>query len=50
MRQANYDWKLRIWSLPHPSLQMIEKQGISPLSAKMLWQRGYREEKELQRF
>ncbi|MGJ0748732.1 single-stranded-DNA-specific exonuclease RecJ [Enterococcus durans] len=50
MRQANYDWKLSDTEPSASFLQMIEKQGISPFIGKLLWQRGYREEKELQRF
>ena len=47
MRQANFDWKLR---QPSESfLQMIRELKLSPFVGKLLWQRGYHEEKDINR-
>lgn len=50
MRQANYDWKLSETEPSESFLQITQKLQLSPFVSKLLWQRGYREEEELQRF
>ncbi|WP_165006723.1 MULTISPECIES: single-stranded-DNA-specific exonuclease RecJ [unclassified Enterococcus] len=50
MRQANYDWKLSETEPSESFLQITQKLQLSPFVGKLLWQRGYREEEELQRF
>lgn len=50
MRQANFDWKLSETEPSESFLQMIRELKLSPFVGKLLWQRGYHEEKDINRF
>lgn len=45
MRQANFDWKLSETEPSESFLQMIRELKLSPFVGKLLWQRGYHEER-----
>ncbi|EOA2897807.1 single-stranded-DNA-specific exonuclease RecJ [Enterococcus faecium] len=50
MRQANFDWKLSETEPSESFLQMIRELKLSPFVGKLLWQRGYHEEEDINRF
>lgn len=50
MRQANFDWKLSETEPSESFLQMIRELKLSRFVGKLLWQRGYHEEKDINRF
>ncbi|EPH95514.1 hypothetical protein D920_02458 [Enterococcus faecalis 13-SD-W-01] len=40
MKQANFDWKVVEESPDDAFFQLAQEQNLSPLIAKLLWQRG----------
>ena len=50
MRQANYNWKLSESEPSETFLQIVQQCNLSPFIGKLLWQRGYQKEEELQKF
>lgn len=50
MRQANYDWKLSKSEPSETFFQSIQQRNLSPFIGKLLWQRGYQKEEELEKF
>ncbi|MGG5358436.1 MULTISPECIES: single-stranded-DNA-specific exonuclease RecJ [unclassified Enterococcus] len=50
MKQANFDWKVVEESPDDAFFQLAQEQNLSPLIAKLLWQRGYQTQESIQGF